>query len=183
MSVIASIKRPVLLQQTGNMNLQRPPVGDGSNAFKAGDLVQIVSGVLQLVPNTSGTASTKLVWGQTPDASHLSTDIPPVAFFGENHYCFDISEGIIEMNITNTSGGVGDSVTNNGAAGPQLSAVTIGASYAIKTDCTNFVGVQMLNISDTTNTVVTVIALSPNQSLTDYNGRVLVKVPKAQIQG
>lgn len=183
MSVIATIRRPLLLQQPGNMNTQKPPIGDGSNAFVQYDLVQITSGVLLLVPNTTSTASTKLVWGQTQDSSHLSTDVPPVAFFGENHYCIDVTDQIIEMNITNSSGGVGDSVTNNGAAGPQLSSITIGASYGIRTDATNFVGVQMVDISNTTNTLVQVVGISPNQLLTDYNGRVLVKIPKAQIQG
>lgn len=181
---LAKIRRPLLLQQQGNMNVQRAPIADGANTFVAGDLVQInASGQLQLVPNTSATALTKLVWGQTPDSSKLATDIPPVAFFGENHYCFDPTDAIFEMNITNTAGGVGDATTNNGAAGPQLSAVLIGASYAIKTDCTNYVGVQMVNISDVTNTVVTVVGLAPNQTTADYNGRVLVKIPKSQIQG
>jgi hypothetical protein len=180
---IVAIRRPVLLQQNGNMHIQRPPIGDGANSFKAGDLVQVISGALQLVPTTSGTASTKLVWGQTPDDSKVSTQKAPDAFFGENHYCFDVTDATIEVNITNSSGGVGDSTTNNGAAGPQLSAITIGAAYAIKADCTNYVGVQMLNVSDTTNTVLTVVGISPNQSLSDYNGRVLCKIPKAQIQG
>lgn len=165
------------------MHTQRPPIGDGGNSFKAGDLVQIASGVLQLVPTTTATASTQLVWGTTPDDSKASTDVPPVAFFGETHYCFDVTDAIIEMNITNASGGVGDATTNNGAAGPQLSAVTIGAVYGIRTDATNYSGVQMLDTGNTTNTLVQVIAIAPNQSTTDYNGRVLVKIPKAKIQG
>lgn len=180
---LAKIRRPVLVQQNGNLNTQRPPVGDGSNAFVAADLVQLISGALQLVPNTTSTAATQLVWGQTPDSSHLSTDIPPTAFFGENHYCFDLTDGIIEMNITNSSGGVGDATTNNGAAGPQLSAVTIGASYGIRTDATSYVGVQMVDVINTTNVLVQVVGIAPNQSLADYNGRVLVKIPKAKLQG
>lgn len=178
------IRRPLLLQQNGNMHLQKPPISDGANAFSAGDLVQIsAAGALQLVPNTTATALTKLVWGQTPDASHASTDTPPTAFFGENHYCFSVEDAIIEMNITNTAGGVGDASVNNGAAGPQLSAVTLGASYGIRTDAATYVGVQMVDISNTTNTLVQVVGLSPNQTTADYNGRVLVKIPRAQLQG
>lgn len=177
------VRRPVLLSQQGNLHTQRPPVGDGANTFYKGDLVQVSSGSLLLVPNTSATASTQLVWGVTPDDSKTSTQKPPDAFFGENHYCFDVTDAIIEMNITNTAGGVGDATTNNGAAGPQLSAVTIGASYGIKTDATNYVGIQMVNISETTNTLVQVVGLAPNQATADYNGRVLVKIPKAKIQG
>lgn len=165
------------------MHVQKPPVSDGSNSFTAGDLVQVSAGLLQVVPATSGTASTKLVWGQTPDSSKLSTDIPPVSFFGENHYCFDLSDAIIEMNITNTAAGVGDATTNNGAAGPQLSALVIGASYGIRLDAVNYVGIQMVNVNETTNTLVQCVGIAPNQSLSDYNGRALFKIPKAQLQG
>jgi hypothetical protein len=181
--MIAKIRRPHTVQTNGNLFIQRPPISDSTNTFVAGDLVQISAGVLQLVPNTTSTASTQLVWGQTPDGSHTSTDIPPTTLFGENHYCFDVTDVTIAMNITNSSGGVGDATTNNGAAGPQLSAVTIGASYGIRTDATNYVGVQMLDVSNTTNTLVQVVGIAPNQSLSDYNGRVIVKIPKAKIQG
>lgn len=181
--MIAKIRRPYLIQQYGNMNTQRQPVPDGSNAFTAGDLVQVSSGNLQVVPATSATATTQLVWGQTPDNSHLATDIPPAVFFGENHYCFDLTDAIIEMNITNGSAGVGDATTNNGAAGPQLSALVIGASYGIRLDAVNYVGVQMVDTAATTNTLVTCVGIAPNQSLADYNGRGLFKIPKAKIQG
>lgn len=181
--MIAKIRRPVLLQQFGNMNIQRPPVPDGTNAFKAGDLVQISAGNLLLVPATSATATTQLVWGQTPDDSKLATDIPPQAFFGENHYCFDLTDAIIEMNITNTAAGVGDATTNNGGAGPQLSALVIGAAYGIRSDAVNFVGIQMVDVNATANTLVTCVGIAPNQSLADYNGRGLFKIPKAKIQG
>jgi hypothetical protein len=188
--MIAKIRRPMLVQQYGNMNTQRAPVGDGSNTFVAGDLVQLAAGVLLLVPDTTAVATTQLVWGQTPDNSKLATDIPPVAFYGENHYCFDLTDAIVEMNITNggtvagkTAAGVGDATTNNGTVGPQLSAVTIGAKYGIRSDAVNYVGVQMLWVTETANGWVTVVGIAPNQSLADYNGRVLVKFPKANIQG
>lgn len=165
------------------MHIQRNPVPDGANAFRAGDLVQISAGVLLLVPNTTATATTQLVWGQTPDDSKLATDVPPVAFFGENHYCFSVEDATIEMNITNAAGGVGDATVNNGAAGPQLSAVTLGAVYGIRTDAATYVGVQMVDVGNTTNTLVQVIGISPNQTTADYNGRVLVRIPRAKLQG
>jgi len=178
------IRRPLLLQQSGNMHVQKPPISDGANAFVQGDLVQLsAAGTLQLVPTTTATALTKLVWGQTPDNSKVAADVPPVAFFGENHYCFSVEDAIIEMNITNAAGGVGDATVNNGAAGPQLSAVTLGASYGILTTAATYVGVQMVDVSNVTNTLVQVVALGPNQTVADYNGRVLVKIPRAQLQG
>lgn len=185
------IRRPLLLQQSGNMHLQKPPIPDGANSFKAGDLVQLTgSGQLQLVPDSTATAGTRLFWGQTPDDSKAATDVPPVAFFGENHYCFSLEDAIIEMNITNggtvaakTAAGVGDATVNNGTVGPQLSAVTLGASYAIRSDAVGYVGVQMVWVTETANPAVQVVGIAPNQTTADYNGRVLVKIPRAQLQG
>lgn len=175
--MIAVIRRPNIVQVAGNMARQRPPIGDGGNAFYAGDLVYIASGVLALVP-TDGV----LVWGQTKDDSHTSTQKPPDAFFGENHYCESVEECTIEMNITNDAGGVGDATTNNGAAGPQLSAAAIGTAYGIHAGATDYVGVQMVNVEELTATLVTVVGYAPNQSLTDYNGRVLVRPIASKIQ-
>lgn len=171
------VRRPTLLQQFGNMRRQKPPVTDGANSFKAGDIVQISAGALQLVP-TNGV----LAWGQTPDDSKAAGLKPPEAFFGENHYCFDLHEAIIEMNITNTAGGVGDSVVNNGAAGPTLSSVVIGAVHPIKTDCANFVGVQLVNTSVNTTPLVTVVGIAPNQTTADNNPRVLFRIPQNLLQ-
>jgi hypothetical protein len=182
MAAIA-IRRPALLQQFGNMRRQRPPVGDGANSFKQYDLVQLSSGVLQLVPTTTATASTQLVWGQTPDDSKAAGLVPPAAFFGENHYCFDIHEATIEMNLVNgANGGVGDATNNNGNAGVTLASYTIGAAYGIFTTATNYVGVQMVDTNNTTNTLVVAVGISPNQTTSDNNPRVLVKIPQAKVQ-
>lgn len=177
------IRRPIALATHGNMHIQKPPIGDGGNSFKQGDLVQVASGALQLVPNTSATATTQLVWGQTPDDSKAPGVRAPEAFFGENHYCFDLSDVIIEMSVTNAAGNVGDATNNNGGAGPTLVSVTIGASYGIKVDATNYAGVQMVNVSETTNTLVQVIGVAANQATADNNPRVYVKIPKAKLQG
>ena len=181
-----NIRRPQLLSQAGNMHAQKPPVPDGSNSFSAFDLVQVnASGQLQIVPNTSATALTKLVWGMTPDSSKAPTDVPPTAFFGENHYCFDLTDAVIEMNLTNAAGGVGDASVNNGNAGPTMltAGFVIGGFYGLKNDATNYSGVQMVNVAETTNTVVQVIGVAPNQTTADFNPRVLCKIPKAQLQG
>lgn len=187
------IRRPLLLQQNGNMHLQKPPIADDATSlFQGGDLVFIgpglagvpAAGRLGLVPTTTAVpAESQVVWGISPDGSKTATQVPPEAFFGENHYCFSVEDAIIEMNITNAAGGVGDATVNNGAVGPQLSAVTLGAFYGIRTNAVNYVGVQMVDVSNTTNTLVQVVGIAPNQTTVDYNGRVLVKIPRAKLQG
>jgi hypothetical protein len=183
---------PAAIRTNQNMFVQKPPVGDGGNSFKAGALVQIAAGVLVAVPSTTAglNHASQYVYGQTPDDSKAAGLKPPDAFFGENHYCFDIAPGEIEMNITNAAGGVGDAVTNNGAAGPQLSAVTIGAAYGIKFGATNYAVVHFVDLSKTVddgtagnNTVVRVVGIVEGQALTDYNGRVRVKILPRCVQG
>lgn len=187
--MIAKILYPAVLRKNQNMFVQKPPVGDGGNTFPAGALVQIAAGVLVAVPSTTAglNHASQYVYGQTPDASKAAGLKPPDAFFGENHYVFDISDCEIEMNITNAAGGVGDPTTNNGAAGPQLSAVTIGAAYGLKFGATNYADVHFVDLSKTVddgtagnNTVVRVVAIVEGQALTDYNGRVRVRIlPRA----
>ncbi len=184
---IAKILMPAVLRTNQNMFVQKPPVGDGGNSFKAGALVQISGGVLVAVPTTAAglNHASQYVYGQTPDDSKAAGLKPPDAFFGENHYCFDLANAEIEMNITNAAGGVGDAVTNNGAAGPQLSAITIGAAYGIKLGGAGgtYPDVQFVNkdtiVDDGTagnNTLVRVVGIVEGQALTDYNGRVRVKI-------
>lgn len=172
------------------MFVQKPPIADGGNSFRQWALVQIAAGVLVAVPSTTAglNHASQYVWGQTPDESKAAGLKPPDAFFGENHYCFDLADAEIEMNITNAAGGVGDAVTNNGAAGPQLSAVTIGAAYGLMlgdlaSAGVNYPGVHFVDLSKTVNdgtagnnTVVRVTAIVEGQSLTDYNGRVRVRI-------
>lgn len=189
---IAKILMPAAIRQNQNMFVQKPPVGDGANSFKAGALVQIAAGVLVAVPSTTAglNHASQYIFGQTPDDSKAAGLVPPAAFFGENHYCFDLANCEIEMNITNAAGGVGDATTNNGAAGPQLSAVTIGAAYGIKFGATNFADVHFVDLSKTVddgtagnNTVVRVTAIVDGQALADFNGRVRCKILPRAVQG
>lgn len=189
---IAKVLMPASLRMNQNMFIQSPPVGDGGNSFKAGALVQIAAGVLVAVPSTTAglNHASQYVYGQTPDDSKAAGLKPPEAFFGENHYPWMLKDVELEMNITNAAGGVGDATTNNGAAGPQLSAVTIGAAYGLRFGATNFADVHFVDLSKVTddgtagnNTVVRVVAIVDGQSLADYNGRVRVRILPRCVQG
>lgn len=175
MAFYTPIKTPQLVRQNGNLNIQKAGVSNSTNTFLAGSFVQLSSGVLQAVPTSSATASTKLVHGWVGEASTSATDIPPVAFFGAKHYPFDVTNVEFEINIT-------DGSTNVGASGPTQSAVTVGSSYGmVRPTSGDYTGVQMLNSAETTNVVFVVTSLGDGAS-TDTNPRVRVKILPAAIQ-
>lgn len=153
-----------------NLQIVKGVQVNGATAYPARSLVFLSAGALTPVL-TAGI----VCYGWCPDVSHLSTDIPPTALYGQNHWCFDLQHAQLVMNITDGSGHVGQA---NGA--PQLSAVSIGTQYGIYRDASTFM--QMLNSADTTNKIFTVVALYPNQNLTDYNGLVIVELVPSTIQ-
>lgn len=163
---------PFLERRRDNLQIQKGVLPDdgNNNPFIGHSFVKISSGLLKPVL----TADT-VCYGWCPEPSHLSTDQAPVTLYGQNHWPFDPKGSRFIMNITDNSGHIGQA---NGA--PQLSAAVIGTSYGIYRN--NSTGIQMLNISDTSNLFAKVVALYPNQALTDYNGLVLVELVDAAIQ-
>ena len=165
------IRQPFLERKSQNLQIQKavqPDNGD-SSVFLPNSFV-VLSGGLLVAVATAGV----LVYGWSADKSHLSTDHAPDALYGQNHWPFDPTDAQFVMNITDNSGHIGQA-----AGAPQLSVAVVGTSYGIYK---NTGGYQMVNISDTTNKLFTVMALYPNQALTDYNGRVIVKVIDTCIQ-
>jgi hypothetical protein len=165
------IRMPFMERRKDNLAIQKQVQADGATAFPARSFVKLAAGVL-----TPCVTADVVCYGQSPDSSHLATDIPPVALFGRNHWCWDPVQTQFIVNITSGAGLIGQA---NGA--PQLSAVSIGTQYGLYRDATTFM--QMLKTDDTTNKFFTVIAIYPNQSLTDYNGLVLVELVPTIIQG
>ena len=134
----SAIIQPDLVMTPGNMFIQKPVLGDSTNTFKAGALVTNTAGVLVLIA-TAGV----LIYGQTPDISHTALETVPQAFNGENHWVFDPTGGIIEINIGHANG----TDVFIGIAGPakQRSDVVIGGVYGILTPTTGvYAGVQFL---------------------------------------
>lgn len=168
---------PRLVRQSGNMEIQKPPVSNGGNSFLAGSFVVISSSILAAVA-TAGV----LCYGWVPDVSHLSTDQPPVTFYGQNHYPFNPSPGAeFELNVGTLSSNA--LVVGQANSAVQQSAAVIGTSYGIaRATSGTYSGYQVLDTSNTTNLIFTVLGYPDNTLSTDYNGLVRVKLVAATIQ-
>lgn len=165
-----TIRMPFLERRKDNLHIQKPALSNAGNVFPARSFVKLAAGAL-----AACVTADVVCYGQAVDPSRLSTDQPPVTLYGQNHWVFDPRDAQFVVNITSGAGLIGQA---NGA--PQLSAVTIGTQYGLYRDGTTFM--QMLKTDDTTNKFFTVIAIYPNQALTDYNGRVIVELVPAVIQ-
>lgn len=165
------IRMPFFERRKDNLHIQKAVQPNGATAFPEKSFVYIAAGILVPVA-TAGI----LCYGWSPDRSKASTERPPDALFGVNHWPFDPKDAIYVMNITNNTGDVGEV-----AGAPQLSAAVVGTSYGLYRDAGT--GHQMLNVEDVTTVFAKVVALYPNQALTDYNGLVLVEILPAVIQG
>lgn len=163
------IRMPFMERRRDNLHIQKSVQPNGATTFPANSFVKLAAGVL--VPCVTADV---VCYGWSHDQSHLATDQPPTALFGQNHWPFDLKDSQFIMNITNNAGNVGQA-----AGAPQLSAAVVGTSYGLYRDAN---GVQMLNVQDVTNLFAKVVALYPNQALTDYNGLVIVEILPAVIQ-
>lgn len=168
------IRMPFLERRLDNLQIQKGPFPDdnGTTPFNARSFVVLAAGIIVPVV-TAGV----LCLGQSPDASHLSTDIPPAALYSNRHWVFNPRDCQFIINITDNAGNVGQA---NGA--PQLSEVVIGTRYGLYRNATT--KMQFLNVDDTTNDFFEVISIynGISQALTDYNGLVLVKLIESVIQ-
>lgn len=178
MANVIPVAQPKLVKQDGNMNTQRPKFDEAaSQVWLPSTLVTLTSGALVRVA-TAGV----LLYGLSPDGSHAATDKPPVAFNAQTHWPFNLNDNaILEISIT-TGGTVGSTAT-----GAVPSAMTLGASYGLYTETAGGanlapIGQQMLNISDTTNTLFTYVGLPDTTLATDINARVLVTPIKSKLQ-
>lgn len=158
-----------------NIGQQRGPVSDGSNSFIANSFVKLSSGELAAVATGD-----VVCYGYVFDASKAAGLTPPEAFFGQNHYVCHPEDVVFEINAaafsTNTATIGSSGVTWTGGS------IAVGNRYGIgMADNSGYEGVHMLNTSDTTNDFFEVIALAPNQAVTDNNPRLLVKILKSII--
>jgi hypothetical protein len=165
------IRMPFLERRKDNLHIQKQVQANSGTTFPGRSFVKLSAGAL--VPCVTADV---ICFGWSPDPSHLSTDQPPTALYGQNHWAFDAKDTQFIVNITSGAGLIGQA---NGA--PQLSAVSVGTQYGLYRDASSFM--QMLKTDDTTNKFFTVVAIYPNQSLTDYNGLVLVELVPAVLQG
>jgi len=163
------IRMPFFERRRDNLHIQKAVQPNGATTFPARSFVYLSAGILVPVA-TAGV----LCYGWSPDRSKVVTERPPDAIYGMNHWPFDPNGAEFVMNISNSSGAIGQA---NSA--PQLSAAVVGTSYGIYRNAS---GIQFLDVANTTNLFAKVIALYPNQALTDYNGLVIVELLPAVIQ-
>ena len=171
------IQRPFLERRNMNAQSQKQGRSCGSNVFPANSLVYLTGGGLLAAVATAGTA----VYGWSHGPSVAPGTPPPQALY-QNVYPFDLKDdALIIMSTTNAAGDSANS--GNAATAPALSTVVIGQTYGILNPTTGpNAGIQMVNLSDTQNGLVTVVDLYPNQATTDLNGLVLVRIVPTAFQ-
>lgn len=171
------IQRPFLERRNNNAQHQKAGRSCGSNVFPANSLIYLTGAGLVAAIATGGVAC--LGWSHGP--SVVPGTPPPQAMF-QGVYPFSLDgDTYLVMSTTNAAGDAAN-VGTPGTA-PLLSSVVIGQSYGILNPTAGAnAGIQQVNLDDTTNKLLTVVALYENQALTDRNGLVLVKIVPTCLQ-
>lgn len=192
MAIASFIGAPFIRKEHGSNEpaVQKDAVPEnGTTQVWLQDALVYTSGTgASTVLNELATAGT-VIYGQSPDAAKGTGDLnPPNALFGANHFCFDLEDRILEMNIASSTAGIGTIGTVNGVtwAGGGTNGVALapGQQYGVINPTTGpYKGKQMVDVNNTTQKLFTIVALAPNQATTDNNPRVYVKVIPTVIQG
>lgn len=166
------IRQPTIYSRSQNLVESKAPLSNGANSFLAGSFVKRASSLMAAV------ATGDIVClGWCPGPSVDASSRRPETFWQENYPVNPVGVEFL-VNITDSSGHVGQ-----GSSAPQVSAVTIGSSYGLyRWTSGTYNGMQALNVSETSNTLVQVTALGPDTETTDYNGLVRVKIIDSKIQ-
>lgn len=195
---IEIIRMPSIFQEGPSSNspsVQKDPLQEAaSQAWLAGALVQRTgtgsSARIQRTPG-GGASPATLVYGMSPDAAKGSGTAaallqPPYALFGLNHYCFDVRDRILEINIgtaTDANLGTSSGVTYNGG-GTGGVALAPGLQFGLRVVAAgSYTGYQIMNVADTTNLVFEVVGIAPDKSPDNNSSRIMVKVLPSVIQG
>lgn len=172
-----SIQRPFYERRHNNAQTQKAGRSSGANVFGKNTLVYLTAGGLLAAVPSAGVAC--YGWSHGPSVTPGTE--PPLALY-QNVYPFDLSgDALLVMSTTNAAG----DAPNNGTAAtaPALSTVVIGQTYGILNPTVgNLAGVQMVNLDDTQNKLLTVVDIYPNQAGTDLNGLVLVRITPTALQ-
>ena len=168
-----------------NKASMRGVVPEGATAFLSRALVVTSSGAL--VPLATDAVS---IWGQSPDASKGSaTGLPndntrppftinqddTVAASGwkADHSAYNLADCTLEITITNNA--------NPAASTAVQSNAVIGTSYGVVVATTTDVGMHLLDTTETTAKLFTVVGYVDGTGSTDINPRVLVKIVPSTI--
>lgn len=174
MATQAQITMPSPFRNSENMAKQRSKQSDGGNTFIAGAFVKLATGVLA----TLATGDV-VIYGQTPDKSHLSTDRPPDALYGENHWPFDLAGVQFDINVGHANG----TDVTIGASAKTPADVTLGSQYGILVPTTGvYAGVPFLDPTNTSTKLFRVISKVDGVAETDQNGKVRAQLIGSVIQ-
>lgn len=191
MAIAALIAAPYIRQEDGanEPSVQKDPQMEASSqAWIAGALVYTSGTGASVVLNELATAGT-LIYGQSPDSAVGSGDTkPPNRLFGLLHYCYDVRNRIIEINIasaTATSSTIGTTSGVTWAGGGTNGvALAVGQQYGVMNPTSGtYKGVQFLDVNNTTQKLFEIVALPPGVATTDNNPRIWVRAITTILQG
>lgn len=169
----APVRPPELKFSVGTTHpaLTLPSVTDGSNTFLAQQFVVNTSGAL-----VKYAADGALLFGLSPDKSHVVTDEPYTAPYGEIHNVRALRGARFLMNLTDASGTVGSGTTTQATA-------VVGTSYSGIYLASPYTNILAIDVSGTgSNKAFKVESLWPEDASGDFNGRVIVSVNDSFIQ-
>lgn len=192
MAIAAKIAAPFIIQEHGSneptVQKDAVPENGTSQIWLQGALVYTSGTGASVVLNELATAGT-VVYGQSPDAAKgTGSLLPPDALFGANHFCFDLRDRILEINVASSTAGIAAIGTANGVtwAGGGTNGVALapGQQYGVINPTSGvYKGKQMIDVNNTTQKVFEIVALAPNQATTDNNPRVWARLITTAIQG
>lgn len=193
--MLIPIANPLVYQTQGSnaCQIQKDPLPEkASQDWFAGSFVYRSGTGASAVIETCLSDSV-LCYGASPDRAYGSGTAasllkPPNTLFGLNHYPFDPRDVIFSVNISNASASGANLYTTSGVtwAGGGTNGVALapGQQYGlIRPTSGTYQGIQLLDVTDTTNKFFEIVGLAPYQSVDDNNPRVLVKILPTIIQG
>lgn len=173
----------------GAVAVQKDAVVEASSQTWLAGALCYTTAALGVVSLNGVISAGTVIYGQSPDSAVGSgASTPPSRLFGLNHFCFDVRDRILEINIANTSASGANTGGANGVtwAGGGTSGVALapGQQYGIVVPTSGtYQGYQFLDVTNTSQKLFEIVALAPNQAITDNNPRVWVKVISTVIQG
>lgn len=191
MAIASNINVPFIRQEDGanEPTVQKDAFPEASSqAWLAGALLYTSGTGASVVLNELATAGT-VMFGQSPDSAVGSGDTkPPSRLFGSNHYCFDIRNRILEMNIASATAGIGTIGTSSGVTwaggGTNGVALAVGQQYGVINPTSGvYKGMQMIDVNNTTQKLFEIVALPPGTPTTDNNPRIWVRAITTVLQG
>lgn len=187
---IARIAAPFIVSELGvnSSAVQKAAVTEAASmAWPANSFVYTSGTGASVVLNACASDATAC-YGLCPDSAVGSgSSVVPNRLFGTQHYPFDCRDRVIEINAVGSSASGANIGTTNGVtwAGGGTGGVALapGQQYGLIVPTSGtYVGVNFLDVTETTAKMFEILSLAPGQATTDNNPRVWVKILEAMTQ-